>query len=203
MAAKRPFPLPTSRRKAVQGALLLAMTVLQDERVREQLRKAPVAAREWAEHRRAIDVGAPGAERRGPSTLDRLDPTQRFGQKGIERRLAALERNADLVFPDPTDRGGAVIFQAIDLLEAGSVYDLACIDWNMPVMDGLEFVVAARARADWRAMTLMMVTTEAEHGQIVRALAAGAHEYIIKPFTPDAIRNKLELLGLIPAEETV
>lgn len=93
--------------------------------------------------------------------------------------------------------------EAIDLLEAGSVYDLACIDWNMPVMDGLEFVVAARARADWRAMTLMMVTTEAEHGQIVRALAAGAHEYIIKPFTPDAIRNKLELLGLIPAEETV
>lgn len=93
--------------------------------------------------------------------------------------------------------------EAIDLLEAGTVYDLACIDWNMPVMDGLEFVMAARARADWRAMTLMMVTTEAEHGQIVRALAAGAHEYIIKPFTPDAIRNKLELLGLIPAEETV
>ncbi|MBC7549515.1 MAG: response regulator [Cellulomonas sp.] len=93
--------------------------------------------------------------------------------------------------------------EAIDLLGAGSVYDLACIDWNMPVMDGLEFVMAARARADWRAMTLMMVTTEAEHGQIVRALAAGAHEYIIKPFTPDAIRNKLELLGLIPAEETV
>ncbi|RYV49349.1 response regulator [Pengzhenrongella frigida] len=93
--------------------------------------------------------------------------------------------------------------QAIDLLEAGEVYDLACIDWNMPVMDGLEFVMAARARTDWRAMTLMMVTTEAEHGQIVRALAAGAHEYMIKPFTPDAIRDKLELLGLIPAEETV
>ncbi|MGV8967667.1 MAG: response regulator [Cellulomonas sp.] len=93
--------------------------------------------------------------------------------------------------------------QAIDLLEAGMVYDLACVDWNMPVMDGLEFVLAARARADWRAMTLMMVTTEAEHGQIVRALAAGAHEYMIKPFTPDAIRDKLELLGLIPAEETV
>lgn len=93
--------------------------------------------------------------------------------------------------------------EAIDLLGAGSVYDLACIDWNMPVMDGLEFVLATRARTDWRAMTLMMVTTEAEHGQIVRALAAGAHEYIIKPFTPDAIRNKLELLGLIPAEETV
>ena len=91
--------------------------------------------------------------------------------------------------------------EALDLLEAGEVYDLACIDWNMPVMDGLELVVAVRERLDWRALTLMMVTTESEHGQIVRALAAGAHEYIIKPFTPDAIRDKLELLGLIPIEE--
>jgi len=92
--------------------------------------------------------------------------------------------------------------EALDLLEAGETYDLACIDWNMPVMDGLEFVTAVRARRDWRALTLMMVTTESEHGQIVRALAAGAHEYLIKPFTPDAIRDKLELLGLIPLEET-
>jgi two-component system chemotaxis response regulator CheY len=44
-------------------------------------------------------------------------------------------------------------------------------------------------------MTLMMVTTESEQNQIVRALAAGAHEYVIKPFTPEAIVEKLELLG--------
>jgi hypothetical protein len=116
MAAKRPIPIPSSKRKAAQGALLLAMSILQDERVREQLRRAPVAAREWAEQRRAIDVGTPVGAQRGPNRLERLDPTQRFGQKGVERRLAALERNADLVFPDPTDRDGAVIFQAIDEL---------------------------------------------------------------------------------------
>jgi two-component system chemotaxis response regulator CheY len=46
----------------------------------------------------------------------------------------------------------------------------------------------------------MMVTTESEQGQIVRALAAGAHEYVIKPFTPDAIAEKLELLGLVGHE---
>ena len=112
MAAKRPIPIPSSKRKAAQGALLLAMSVLQDERVREQMRKAPVAARQWAASRREAD----GAATSGPSGLDRLDPTQRFGQKGVERRLAALERNADLVFPDPTDQDGAVIFQAIDEL---------------------------------------------------------------------------------------
>jgi two-component system chemotaxis response regulator CheY len=46
----------------------------------------------------------------------------------------------------------------------------------------------------------MMVTTESEHGQIVRALAAGAHEYLIKPFTADAVGDKLALLGLLPTE---
>ena len=88
--------------------------------------------------------------------------------------------------------------QALDLLESGETFDLACIDWNMPVMNGLEFVVAVRANRAWRDMTMMMVTTESEHGQIVRALAAGAHEYLIKPFTPDALRDKLDLLGLVP-----
>ena len=93
--------------------------------------------------------------------------------------------------------------EALALLEADSGYDLACVDWNMPVMDGLAFVYAVRQRREWRGITLMMVTTESEHGQIVRALAAGAHEYLIKPFTTDAIRDKLDLLGLVPAEEPV
>ena len=73
---------------------------------------------------------------------------------------------------------------------------VALIDWNMPVMSGLEFVVAVRKQKPLRQMTLMMVTTESEHGQIVRALAAGAHEYVIKPFTADAIVDKLAYLGL-------
>jgi two-component system chemotaxis response regulator CheY len=67
-------------------------------------------------------------------------------------------------------------------------------------MDGLRFVNAVRADPAWRAVTLVMVTSESEHGQILRALAAGAHEYVIKPFTADAIRDKLALLGLLPQE---
>lgn len=93
--------------------------------------------------------------------------------------------------------------QALDLLTAGEQVDLCCIDWNMPVMDGLTFVTKVREQRPWRDITLMMVTTESEHGQIVRALAAGAHEYLIKPFTPDAIRDKLELLGLLPVQEAL
>ena len=90
--------------------------------------------------------------------------------------------------------------EALDVLEEGFLPDLACVDWNMPVMDGLQFVSAVRSNPAWRAVTLMMVTSEGEHAQIVRALAAGAHEYMIKPFTADAMRDKLALLGLLPQE---
>lgn len=90
--------------------------------------------------------------------------------------------------------------QALDLFESGQVPDLCLVDWNMPVMDGYTFITRVRANKEWRHVTLMMVTTESEQGQIVKALAAGAHEYVIKPFTPDAIVEKLELLGLLPVE---
>lgn len=93
--------------------------------------------------------------------------------------------------------------EALDMLEAGETFDLACVDWNMPVMDGLEFVSAVRARREWRDVTLIMVTTEDEQGQVVRALAAGAHEYVMKPFTSDALASKLGLLGLLAVEESL
>jgi two-component system, chemotaxis family, chemotaxis protein CheY len=89
--------------------------------------------------------------------------------------------------------------EALDVLEGGARPDVALIDWNMPNVDGLELVTRIRKNPDWRSITLMMVTTESEYDQIVRALAAGAHEYVIKPFTPDAIVEKLQLLGLVAA----
>lgn len=79
------------------------------------------------------------------------------------------------------------------------VPELALIDWNMPNMNGLDLVSAIRADARLREMTLVMVTTESEQSQIVRALAAGAHEYVIKPFTSGAMVEKLALLGLVPS----
>src|SRR2546430_9690075 len=88
---------------------------------------------------------------------------------------------------------------ALDLLaRSDEVPQLALVDWNMPNMNGLEFVTAARSQGRLREMTLVMVTTESEHGHIVRALAAGAHEYVIKPFTTEAMIEKLALLGLVP-----
>ncbi|MFN8074612.1 MAG: response regulator [Kineosporiaceae bacterium] len=86
--------------------------------------------------------------------------------------------------------------EALAVLDAGTRPDVILVDWNMPVMDGLTFIKQVRSRDDLRDISLMMVTTESEQGQIVRALAAGAHEYVIKPFTDDVIAEKLALLGL-------
>lgn len=87
---------------------------------------------------------------------------------------------------------------ALDKMEAAkNDFAVALIDWNMPVMNGLEFIKIVRKDPRYKQLTLLMVTTESEHGQMVRALAAGAHEYLIKPFTPDAVSEKLELLGLV------
>jgi two-component system chemotaxis response regulator CheY len=90
--------------------------------------------------------------------------------------------------------------EALDIMNGGSLPDVALVDWNMPVLDGLSYVSAVRGNREWRDVSLMMVTTEGEHAQVVRALAAGAHEYVIKPFTPDAIQEKLQILGLVGVE---
>jgi two-component system, chemotaxis family, chemotaxis protein CheY len=87
--------------------------------------------------------------------------------------------------------------EAMQLLEDGTQPDVVLVDWNMPVMDGLTFIKRCRANPDYRDLVLMMVTTESEQSQIVRAMAAGAHEYVIKPFTEADIAEKLQLLGLI------
>jgi two-component system, chemotaxis family, chemotaxis protein CheY len=89
--------------------------------------------------------------------------------------------------------------EALAVIDAGAIPDVVLVDWNMPVMDGLTFIKTVRARDDLRDITIMMVATESEQGQIVRALAAGAHEYILKPFTDEVIAEKLALLGLVAA----
>jgi two-component system chemotaxis response regulator CheY len=89
--------------------------------------------------------------------------------------------------------------EALAVIASGSIPDVVLVDWNMPVMDGLTFIKEVRARDDLRDITIVMVTTESEQGQIVRALAAGAHEYVLKPFTDEVIAEKLALLGLVAA----
>jgi two-component system chemotaxis response regulator CheY len=83
----------------------------------------------------------------------------------------------------------------MDMLRMGGEFDLALVDWNMPVMDGLEMLRQLRAEGH-EGMKVMMVTTEGENDFIVRALDAGADEYLMKPFDEEALSEKLAMLGL-------
>jgi two-component system chemotaxis response regulator CheY len=74
---------------------------------------------------------------------------------------------------------------------------LILVDWNMPVMNGLEFVKEVRANSRFDGIKLMMVTTETQMEQMVTALEAGADEYVMKPFTKEIIEDKLRVLGVI------
>lgn len=81
------------------------------------------------------------------------------------------------------------------LADHGAV-DLALVDWNMPVLDGLSFIKIVRANPAYAGMKLMMVTTESDVERMIAALEAGADEYAMKPFTAGVIREKLDLIGM-------
>lgn len=115
------------------------------------------------------------------------------------RRIVGSVLSRCGLHPVEAGDGEEALAQLQRLTDAGTPPVLATVDWNMPVMDGLTFVTRVRQAGTWPDLTLMMVTTESEHGQIVRALAAGAHEYVIKPFTADDMISKLALLGIVVA----
>jgi two-component system, chemotaxis family, chemotaxis protein CheY len=80
--------------------------------------------------------------------------------------------------------------QAIDLFKASNGFDLILTDWNRPGKSGIEFVREVRA-IDAR-VPIVMVTKEAEKARVVEAIEAGVSEYLIKPFTTETLRSKLQ-----------
>ena len=88
--------------------------------------------------------------------------------------------------------------EALEQLHQGiSLVSLFLVDWNMPEMNGLDFVKQLRSEPDYGAVPIMMVTTETEVDQMMAALEAGANEYVIKPFTEETIEDKLRMLGVL------
>lgn len=90
--------------------------------------------------------------------------------------------------------------EALGRLEEHGAMELALIDWNMPLLNGYDFVVKVRSQRRYKWMRLMMVTTELETAQMQRALEAGADEYLMKPFMREAVLEKLQILGLMATE---
>lgn len=79
--------------------------------------------------------------------------------------------------------------------------DIVLVDWNMPEMDGCEFLRRIRQDDDYKAVPVMMVTTESEMDQVSIALDAGANEYLMKPFDKQSLLEKLILVGVDPGEK--
>lgn len=88
--------------------------------------------------------------------------------------------------------------EALERMHSELRFDLAFVDWNMPVMNGLEMLRRLRAEGH-TDLKAIMVTTEGEKDHILRALAAGADEYLMKPFDRQALNEKLALLGVTEA----
>ncbi len=84
----------------------------------------------------------------------------------------------------------------LELLRANPSVDCVLVDWYMPEMDGRTFIRTVRADSAFDALPVVMVTSESDAGNMASALLAGASEYVIKPFTKDAIVEKLQILGL-------
>lgn len=74
---------------------------------------------------------------------------------------------------------------------------LVLADWNMPEMNGLEMLKRLRQDPKYAALIIVMVTSESDAGQMEAALMAGANEYVMKPFTREILREKLELAGVL------
>ncbi len=94
--------------------------------------------------------------------------------------------------------------EALRRLRDGERYDALLVDWNMPVMDGLELVRSLRAEARFAALPILMISSESDPRKIARALIAGADEYLVKPIDTGMLGDKLAGLGLLdlsPAEQ--
>lgn len=86
--------------------------------------------------------------------------------------------------------------EALERLNELQTVDVALVDWNMPEMDGLEFVKAVRADHSWADVKIMMVSAENDMVKIARALMVGADEYAMKPVTKEILVEKLEVMGI-------
>lgn len=103
------------------------------------------------------------------------------------RRIVVNSLNR-IGFADCLEAGDGT--EGLDLFNAS--VDFVITDWNMPNMSGLEFVKALRSRDDGKRVPILMVTTRSVREDIVQAAQAGVNNYVVKPFTPQVLKEKID-----------
>ena len=114
---------------------------------------------------------------------------------GVMRKIIARGLNS-LWVQEVVEAGDGV--EALAAFGDGSGFDLVLTDWNMPNMNGLELVQAIRGAG--HTLPIMMITTETEKAQVLKAIQAGVNDYLVKPFDQDMLQLKLE--RVLPKPQT-
>ncbi len=115
--------------------------------------------------------------------------------KAIRIILSEMLQNLGYVVSSAAN--GRLAAEVLACIPDTEIPELSLVDWNMPDMNGIEFVRHVRSNSRYDHMRLVMVTTETHPEQMKTALSAGANEYIMKPFTEEMIREKLQLIGAL------
>ena len=83
--------------------------------------------------------------------------------------------------------------EGLNQLEKNMPIDVVLLDWNMPVMDGITCLKKIRENSAYKDVKVLMCTSESEKSRVFEAVKAGANDYIVKPFEPDALKKKLSI----------
>jgi two-component system chemotaxis response regulator CheY len=88
--------------------------------------------------------------------------------------------------------------EALEQIRRHPEVSLMLLDWNMPEMNGFDLLRAVRAQRAFDDLRILMVTSESQSDQVVKALRAGANEYLMKPFNKEVLVAKLHLMDVFP-----
>ncbi len=106
------------------------------------------------------------------------------------RRIQKTQLN-NLGIADVVEAGDGQ--EGLKVLGDNMPVDFVLLDWNMPKMDGITMLKEVRKDAKYSAVKIIMCTSESEKTRVIEALKAGANQYMVKPFTPDVLKEKLGL----------
>jgi two-component system chemotaxis response regulator CheY len=109
-------------------------------------------------------------------------------------RLILKKQLAQLGFAEVFEAGDGL--EALRVLDGIAAPDVVLVDWNMPNMTGIDLVTEVRKNPAWDAMKVVMVTTASDLVRVQAALGQGANEYVLKPFTPQTLSEKLTMIGI-------
>jgi len=84
--------------------------------------------------------------------------------------------------------------KALDLIYEHGYFDLILLDWNMPKIDGYEFLRTVKENPDWKGIKIIMITSKNDQESVIEALKAGADEYLMKPFDQKMLLTKIEMV---------